>query len=524
MILMVALSLDLPRQLVRPEVVTQKQGRADTRKDGSERHKMPLSLSPLIHYPPTSNPNQSSLLLATNNTLHNTTVHSLGSILPGDLLAWRIPRNDSFLTKTICGTNKLRSPFPILQSLFRRAAAAEKTTTNNATTTQWKFLLHKENSPTACMNSAIRVLWNDLLGGKKTKNTKMEQERILQQQHTGSQLTTSIVGTYISKSRLHTVIRQQATAQDDGNGQIQMLQKALPLTRLLNSTARCRAFCFHEYNNNNIDTNNATTIQYHPQQEWIWKPISSMQGSGIQLIQGSPKACLSHCHRAVRHKSMRGIQAQKLVPAMTLKDDGRKFDVRLHVVVANVHPLLVLVGAEKVRICVEPLHAMNATPSGRNTFLSLWNPFQHVCNTHIGEKHRQWNRSEHVGPLTRAFPNAEQRQRIQNNLDALTRALVHVLRSSWQGKVGMFQVLGVDYLVDKAEKPWLLEVNEQPAFPLADKTSPDPWPDVLRMEWEILKLWQSHKALFDETGNSTKHSHRLREILGDVPLNALRWL
>jgi hypothetical protein len=112
----------------------------------------------------------------------------------------------------------------------------------------------------------------------------------------------------------------------------------------------------------------------------------------------------------------------------------------------------------------------------------------------------------------------EKLRRIEHNLDEVDLAVVELLKHRWSGKIGMFHVFALDYLVGKDEQVWILEVNKQPDQYLDAVTTwwPDLWPEVLKIEWEILSTIGEDP--------SEKNLKKLRENLKAMDLKAFRML
>jgi Tubulin-tyrosine ligase family len=385
----------------------------------------------------------------------------------------------------------------------------------------WRLVVEKGEH--ACQNSLIRVLWDKKnstttaieKAGTKSKaldDQIMRQEQVRQHQR-GQQLTTSILGGYIDKGDLYKLIQQQqegSSSRGESTGG-SVLTRAIPETRVFDSRESCHAFCSHESSN---------------LQHWIWKPRNANKGSGIRVIgvsrngggESSEKSCHSYCDTKAGDRA----QAQALTPTMLLAD-GRKFDVRSHLLVASVDPLIVFSGAERVRICAEPLHKTNPRPFPNMPPASTtFNPFQQVCNNAVGKKHPDWSLEKNTGSLSRAIPDNAARRRIIENMNTINFALVNLLSHRWAGEIGMFQVFGVDYLVGNDESVWLLEINAQPGFTgVLDGLSPNPWPDVLHIEWEILSFLGGVTGRDD---SDEKFKSVLKERLAAMHLDTMHML
>jgi Tubulin-tyrosine ligase family len=422
--------------------------------------------------------------LATGNEASHTPTSANDSPIPKGLLEWN---TFSFtgLNKTLCTTQAKWYPAPTLRKMFEHQQHYG-----------WRFVIEK--GETACRNSLIRVLWDkkdtdvEKSNGTKSKGLDDQIRREQTRQHRRGQQLTTIMGGYIDKGALYELIQQGSEES--------VLTRAIPATRAFESRESCHAFCSDESKN------------LH---NWLWKPRDANKGSGIRVVgdvkSGDRGENERSCHLYCDTKSGERAQAQALTPTMLLPD-GRKFDVRSHILVASVDPLIVFSGAERVRICAEPLSKANPRPflgilSATTTPTTTFSPFQQVCNNAVGKKHPEWSLEKNTGSLSRVIPDNAALLRIIDNMNAINIALVNLLSQRWTGDIGMFQVFGVDYLVGKDESVWLLEINAQPGFTgVLDGLSPNPWPDILHIEWEILSVLGgiTSKVVNDETVSQLK--------------------
>ena len=466
--------------------------------------------------------------------------------IPQGILEWDPPLS-SGLTRTVCATGNGRTfPAPTLRAMFAKHNVDSMPSSASLSNglMNWTFILDGSSNPRACEHSSIRILWDQSHSVKR----KMARTRIMDQHQVGQQLTTSIVGGYIDKSTLFQLIQSGSsntdyssndddeedddddTEDDNGSTFLNLLQHSIPETIVFDSEGSCHQFCSDQ-----LSFSTSSSQDQH-QQQWLWKPLDSNKGHGIRIVQDEI-SCHSNC---VQTKGKTQVQA--LTSTMLLPDgDGRKFDVRSHVLVGHVEdPMVVFAGAEKIRICAEPYNKVNPIPYPNDSASSTdanddvdidgnttgaFNPFQQICNINVGKKHPTWTWQNGMGPLSRGIPDEGTRQRVLAKIDAVNLALVDLLKSRWMGKTGMFQVFGVDYLVDTNENVWILEMNEQPGFSgVLENLSPNPWPDILEIEWEILSLL-GNATSSESVGEDTKvRTEELKKVLSEKEFMTLRML
>jgi len=431
--------------------------------------------------------------------------------LPEGLLEWDLslsppvtaPGSRKF-TRTICTTSRKGHIFPVptIRAMFKeeRNVWGGKSD-GGAPKTAWVDVVEPSNDPDACSSSRVRVLFD--YGGE----TWIRRERILKH-IPGHQLTSCFVGGEIDKAVLSDLIKERSS----------LLKGSMPATRVFDSIGSCRSFCDGEWNQSSSAGNRG-------RQEWIWKPKNSSKGKGIVLIGGGLDVDLDSCRRHC-DKTGGNTQAQALTATMTM-NDGRKFDVRSHILVASLEPLVIFAGAERIRICAEPMDMnTNATSDSDN---GLWKPFQQVCNQAVGKKHPAWTPSGNTGPLRKAITDPAAHERIVRNMDGINRELVELLKHRWSGAgAGMFQVFAVDYLVDVDEKVWLLEWNKQPGFTRTGIDWPNPWGDIFRIEWELIRDYHLERNISSSSSSNSNHEEKekdpLLEQLSKLELETLRML
>lgn len=359
--------------------------------------------------------------------------------LQAGLIHWKSKQ----LKKTVCTTAPNIYPAPTLRRIFQNIP-------------EWKFVVDNKKNSRACASSMIRILWDD-------RGNHPEQRQQIENHQKGKQLTTDLSGSFCSKSTLKQIIDREATTDS-------ILREIFPETRFFSSIKECVAFCNDE---NDLS-------------KWIWKPKHSAKGKGITSVaEGGKDGCILKCK-----ESDGNISIQILKDTMLMGDEsGRKFDLRAHLLVANLDPLIVYSGAERVSICAEPRNKKNPLKFPGSSKNSLFNPFQHVCNNAIGMKHPHWSIKRNNAGIADAISNKQLRTKVQQEINSILVELVNlfVKTQKWHGEIGQFILFGIDFLVEPNGKLTLLEMNSQPGFKGAfDHRYPNPWYDILNIEWTIL--------------------------------------
>jgi len=192
-----------------------------------------------------------------------------------------------------------------------------------------------------------------------------------------------------------------------------------------------------------------------PSQLWLQKPENSSRGRGIALLS-TPAAAPAEPGWIV--------QSYQARPHLI---DGRKYVLRLYVLIRSVEPLRVyLYGEGFAKLASRPY-----------TLESLHDPFVHQTNPDINAGNRA------VDDPVVFIELADYRQRLQRREGHDPEALFHRLRelitiTMLAGREtmrrdtlargadpgGCYELLGLDCLVDTELQPWLLECNLNPSL------------------------------------------------------------
>lgn len=200
---------------------------------------------------------------------------------------------------------------------------------------------------------------------------------------------------------------------------------------------------------------------------FIIKPDLGAQGKGIYLIQ-DPDDVIDITETAI---------AQQYIPPHLL--GGYKFDLRIYVLVSSVNPLRIYTFNEGMaRFCTEPYQK----PRPGN----LDQVYRHLTNYSVNKKNEKFEQptdTESNDGFKRSFTSVLQEMKEEgvdteklikdmHQLIVLTiigvhSYISHSVHTSFRvddGKSRCFEIMGYDILIDKKNKPWLLEVNHSPSL------------------------------------------------------------
>ena len=198
------------------------------------------------------------------------------------------------------------------------------------------------------------------------------------------------------------------------------------------------------------------------EKNWILKPSSGCGGQGI-FISSSPSEIIKRVNES---KSESIFIAQQYIPNPLLLDGGRKFDLRVWVLL--IHPFEIYVFTE----------GSLRTSSYKYDTSDLTNLKSHITNHCLQEqcpdygKYEEGNEmwySEFDDWVKKTHPG------VDNALDSIrsqTSIVIKETLSSVEDLIALphsdppylpFQLFGYDFLVDSDFKVWLLEINGSPA-------------------------------------------------------------
>lgn len=218
---------------------------------------------------------------------------------------------------------------------------------------------------------------------------------------------------------------------------------------------------------------------------YIIKPDNSCQGKGIMLTK-NPKVDIKHCDNFV-------VQQYISKPFLV---DNLKFDLRIYVLVTSCDPLRIYVYKDGlVRFAVNPYQ----DPSNSN----VDDVMMHLTNYAITKHSSDFIRDDETGHkrkishLNKWFDsNGYNKDKIWADIeDVIIKTLIvshptlkHNYRTCFPNHnrgSACFEILGFDIMLDRKQKPWLLEVNHSPSFhtdaPLDKEIKEGFLADTLRM-------------------------------------------
>lgn len=217
---------------------------------------------------------------------------------------------------------------------------------------------------------------------------------------------------------------------------------------------------------------------------YIVKPTAGAQGDGIYIISTARE--LENC----RMHNWNDVVIQEYIhPPLLLR--GKKFDLRIYVVITSLSPLCAFVNDEGLaRFCTEDYQA----PSNQN----IGNVFMHLTNYSLNKRSKNFVHTEEIAGIndgskrTLASLYEELNEAgypvdlIKRNIkELLAKTLIAIqaglcthfdskLKAAKVNKLKCFHILGVDVLLTSDCKAWLLEINANPSLRIDFETEVSP--------------------------------------------------
>ncbi|XP_048639531.1 LOW QUALITY PROTEIN: inactive polyglycylase TTLL10, partial [Marmota marmota marmota] len=211
-------------------------------------------------------------------------------------------------------------------------------------------------------------------------------------------------------------------------------------------------------------------------QIWICKPTASNQGKGIFLIRSQEevnalqaKAQSTEDDSIYRKTPFRAPQArvvQRYIQNPLLLD-GKKFDVRSYLLIACAVPYMVFFGHGYARLTLSLYDPHSRDLSGHltNQYMQKKSPLYVLLkedtvwsmdhlNSYINDKFRK----------TKGLPRDWVFTTFTKRMQQIMAHCFLAVKSKLECKLGYFDLIGCDFLIDENFKVWLLEMNSNPAL------------------------------------------------------------
>jgi len=214
-------------------------------------------------------------------------------------------------------------------------------------------------------------------------------------------------------------------------------------------------------------------LQKYPKRLYIAKPTSGSHGDGITLVRSIKDLPISKYATNVKDMVIQEYIDRPLLI------DGKKFDLRLYVLISSVKPMIAFLNEEGLaRFCTEDYQP----PTKEN----LKNYYMHLTNYNLNKLSPNYKYTEEYieindgskRTLTSLWKSVEKagysketimkqiRDLVQKLLVSIQPIIQFNYNTAFEGKDNgkCFHVLGIDVLIDQDLKPWLIEINGNPSL------------------------------------------------------------
>ncbi|XP_047382496.1 inactive polyglycylase TTLL10 isoform X2 [Sciurus carolinensis] len=211
-------------------------------------------------------------------------------------------------------------------------------------------------------------------------------------------------------------------------------------------------------------------------QVWICKPTASNQGKGIFLIRSQEEAAALQAkaqsmeddplYRKMPFRAPQARVVQRYIQNPLLLD-GKKFDVRSYLLIACAMPYMVFFGHGYARLTLSLYDPHSSDLSGHltNQFMQKKSPLYVLLkedtvwsmdhlNSYINDKFRK----------TKGLPRDWVFTTFTKRMQQIMTHCFLAVKSKLECKLGYFDLIGCDFLIDENFKVWLLEMNSNPAL------------------------------------------------------------
>ncbi|XP_069320738.1 inactive polyglycylase TTLL10 [Eulemur rufifrons] len=241
-------------------------------------------------------------------------------------------------------------------------------------------------------------------------------------------------------------------------------------------TLKMEEFFPETYRLDNRDEREAFFTLFDETQMWICKPTASNQGKGIFLLRNQEEVAALQAktqsmeddpiYRKMPFRAPQARVVQRYIQNPLLLE-GKKFDVRSYLVIACATPYMVFFAHGYARLTLNLYDPHSCDLSGHltNQFMQKKSPLYVLLKEDtvwsMGRLNRYINDNfRRVKGLPRDWVFTTFTKRMQQIMAQCFLAV----KSKLDCKLGYFDLIGCDFLIDENFKVWLLEMNSNPAL------------------------------------------------------------
>ncbi|XP_022370503.1 inactive polyglycylase TTLL10 [Enhydra lutris kenyoni] len=209
---------------------------------------------------------------------------------------------------------------------------------------------------------------------------------------------------------------------------------------------------------------------------WICKPSACNQGKGIFLLRSQEEVAALQVktqsieddpiYRKMPFRAPQARVVQRYIQNPLLLD-GKKFDVRSYLLIACAMPYMVFFchGYARLTLSLYDPHSSDLSGHLTNQFMQKKSPLYVLLkedtvwsmdqlNRHINDRFRK----------TKGLPRDWVFTTFTKRMQQIMAHCFQAVKSKLHRKLGYFDLIGCDFLIDENFKVWLLEMNSNPAL------------------------------------------------------------
>ena len=185
-------------------------------------------------------------------------------------------------------------------------------------------------------------------------------------------------------------------------------------------------------------------------------------------------------------KELREIVVQKYIENPLLID-GRKFDLRVYMIVVCMKPYLVLYQSGYVRMSLNPYSTENFAKD----------KITHLTNNSVQKNHPDYKNLkeksiisidslvESIISMGKLQSKEEYSVKVDKKIQEIMSLIFTVIKDKLDRKFGCFELFGFDFLLDDNLNPYLIEINTNPALYTDTQVQKDLLPKLVE---DIVKM------------------------------------
>ena len=211
------------------------------------------------------------------------------------------------------------------------------------------------------------------------------------------------------------------------------------------------------------------TFKQHPSAAWIMKPTDKAQGTGIFLVNKLSQIKKWANSRWKGYNSNANAATKELYVISRYIDSplligGKKFDIRLYVLVTSYRPLKSYVYQDGFARFCNTKYSSDLSQHRDNMFMHLTNVAVQKRSDEYSKRHgNKWGLDQ-LKLYLEATVGFRKARKVFRDIDDVIAHSLKAVKNVMINDRHCFECYGYDIILDDQLKPWLIEVNASPAL------------------------------------------------------------